>query len=323
MLDEVIQLDKKYYLNTFGDRLPVCFEKGEGMKLFDDKGNTYYDFLGGIAVNALGHGHKDFINALKNQLDKVVHTSSLYYIENQAKLAQKLVENTCAEKAFFANSGAEANEGAFKLAKIYYYKKGLDKYEIITLDKSFHGRTLATVAATGQEKYQKPYRPLTPGFKQVEPNNFKAIEDAVTDKTAAIMIELIQGESGVHPMDKEYVEKLRKLCDEKDIILILHIKCTALNRIFSLRQRHLAAVFRLARYVRAKRLRLHLNRVTTEQHSAVIRSQRQLDWLCLIFLKRNILLKMQVRWVSILKKNLQNFKINIRIKLQMSEMQVF
>ena len=98
-IDEVIQLDKKYYLNTFGDRLPVCFEKGEGMKLFDDKGNTYYDFLGGIAVNALGHGHKDFINALKNQLDKVVHTSSLYYIENQAKLAQKLVENTCAETA--------------------------------------------------------------------------------------------------------------------------------------------------------------------------------------------------------------------------------
>ena len=144
----------------------------------------------------------------------------------------------------------------------------MDKYEIITLDKSFHGRTLATVAATGQEKYQKPYRPLTPGFKQVEPNKFKAIEDAVTDKTAAIMIELIQGESGVHPMDKEYVEKLRKLCDEKDIILIfdevqtgmgrtgylLHIKCTALNRIFSLRQRHLAAVFRLARYVRAKKV---------------------------------------------------------------------
>ena len=159
-----------------------------------------------------------------------MHTSSLYYIENQAKLAQKLVENTCAEKAFFANSGAEANEGAFKLAKIYYYKKGLDKYEIITLDKSFHGRTLATVAATGQEKYQKPYRPLTPGFKQVEPNNFKAIEDAVTDKTAAIMIELIQGESGVHPMDKEYVEKLRKLCDEKDIILIFDEVQTGMGR---------------------------------------------------------------------------------------------
>lgn len=241
------------------------------------------------------------------------------------------------KKRFSQTAGAEANEGAFKLAKIYYYKKGLDKYEIITLDKSFHGRTLATVAATGQEKYQKPYRPLTPGFKQVEPNNFKAIEDAVTDKTAAIMIELIQGESGVHPMDKEYVEKLRKLCDEKDIILIFDEVQTGMGRtgylfahqmygvepdIFT-SQRHLAAVFRLARYVRAKRLRLHLNRVTTEQHSAVIRSQRRQDWLCLIFLKRNILLKMQVRWVSILKKNLQNFKINIWIKLQMSEMQVF
>ena len=321
MLDEVIQLDKKYYLNTFGDRLPVCFEKGEGMKLFDDKGNTYYDFLGGIAVNALGHGHKDFINALKNQLDKVVHTSSLYYIENQAKLAQKLVENTCAEKAFFANSGAEANEGAFKLAKIYYYKKGLDKYEIITLDKSFHGRTLATVAATGQEKYQKPYRPLTPGFKQVEPNNFKAIEDAVTDKTAAIMIELIQGESGVHPMDKEYVEKLRKLCDEKDIILIFDEVQTGMGRTGYLFAHQMYGV-EPDIFTSAKALGGG-NRVTTEQHSAVIRSQRQQDWLCLIFLKRNILLKMQVRWVSILKKNLQNFKINIRIKLQMSEMQVF
>ena len=230
MLEEIIQLDKKYYMNTFGDRLPVCFEKGEGLKLIDDKGKTYYDFLGGIAVNALGHGHKDFVAALKNQLDKIIHTSSLYYIENQAKLAQKLAESTCAEKVFFANSGAEANEGAFKLARKYFYKQGVEKYEIITLDKSFHGRTLATVAATGQEKYQKPYRPLTPGFKQVEPNNYEAVENAVTDKTAAIMIELIQGESGVHPMDKEYVQKLRKLCDEKDIILIFDEVQTGMGR---------------------------------------------------------------------------------------------
>ena len=230
MLNDIIALDKKYYMNTFGDRLPVCFEKGEGLKLFDENGKVYYDFLGGIAVNALGHGHKDFIAALKNQLDKVIHTSSLYYIENQAKLAQKLAENTCAERTFFANSGAEANEGAFKLAKIYYYKKGIDKTEIISLDHSFHGRTLATVAATGQPKYQKPYKPLTPGFIQVEPNNFSAIENAVTDKTAAIMIELIQGESGVHPMDKEYVEKIRKLCDEKDILLIVDEVQTGMGR---------------------------------------------------------------------------------------------
>ncbi|MCC8159942.1 MAG: aspartate aminotransferase family protein [Oscillospiraceae bacterium] len=230
MLDEIIQLDKKYYMNTFGDRLPVCFERGEGLKLFDENGKVYYDFLGGIAVNALGHGHKEFISALKNQLDKVIHTSSLYYIENQAKLAQRIAESTCADKVFFANSGAEANEGAFKLAKIYFYKKGVEKYEIITLDKSFHGRTLATVTATGQEKYQKPYKPLTPGFKQVKPNDFEALSSAVTDKTAAIMIELVQGESGVHPMDREYVQKLRKLCDEKDIILIFDEVQTGMGR---------------------------------------------------------------------------------------------
>lgn len=231
MLDEIIELDKKYYMNTFGNRLPVCFKSGRGMKLISDNGKEYYDYLGGIAVNALGHKHPKFISALKSQLDNgIVHTSSLYYIENQARLAKKLVENSSAEKVFFCNSGAEANEGAFKLAKIYFYKKGIDKTEIITLDKSFHGRTLATVAATGQEKYQKPYRPLTPGFKQVEPNNYEALEAAVTDKTAAVMIELIQGESGVHPMDVEYVQKLRQLCDEKDILLIIDEVQTGMGR---------------------------------------------------------------------------------------------
>ncbi len=230
MLEDIIALDKKYYMNTFGDRQKVCFERGEGIKLYDTEGKTYYDFLGGIAVNALGHGHKDFIAALKAQLDKVIHTSSLYYIENQACLAERLVKNTCAERVFFANSGAEANEGAFKLAKIYYYKKGVDKTDIITLDHSFHGRTLATVAATGQPKYQKPYKPLTPGFTQVEPNNLDAVKAAVTDKTAAIMIELIQGESGVHPMDKEYVKALRKLCDENDILLIFDEVQTGMGR---------------------------------------------------------------------------------------------
>ena len=145
-------------------------------------------------------------------------------------LAKLLCEHSCADKAFFCSTGAEANEGAIKLAKKYFYNKGSDKYEIISLDKSFHGRTIATVSATGQEKYQKPYRPLVPGFIQVEPNNFKAVEAAVTDKTAAILIELIQGESGVYPMDKEYVASLRKLCDEKDIILIFDEVQTGMGR---------------------------------------------------------------------------------------------
>ncbi|MCC8168820.1 MAG: aspartate aminotransferase family protein [Oscillospiraceae bacterium] len=230
MLNEIIELDKKYYMNTFGDRLPVCFKSGNGIKLTADDGKEYYDLLGGIAVNALGHSHPKFIATLKNQLDKLIHTSSLYYIENQAKLAEKLVKSTCADRVFFANSGAEANEGAFKLAKIYFYKQGIEKNEIITLDKSFHGRTLATVAATGQAKYQKPYKPLTPGFIQVEPNSYEAVEAAVTDKTAAIMIELIQGESGVYPMDKEYVQKLRQLCDEKNILLIFDEVQTGMGR---------------------------------------------------------------------------------------------
>lgn len=230
MSDEIKAIDKQYYMNTFGERLPVAFKSGKGMILTADDGSEYYDFLAGIAVTALGHSHPKFIEAMKNQLDKVIHTSSLYYIENQAKLAEKIVKSSCADKVFFANTGAEANEGAFKLAKIYFYKKGQDKYEIISLDKSFHGRTLATVAATGQEKYQKPYKPLTPGFKQVPRNDFNALENAVTDKTAAIMLELVQGESGVNPMDAEYVQKVRKLCDEKNIILIFDEVQTGMGR---------------------------------------------------------------------------------------------
>lgn len=229
-LEEIKNLDKKYYMNTFGDRLPVAFEKGEGIALYSTDGEKYYDFLGGIAVNALGHNNKILTEAIKEQTDKVLHTSNLYYIENQAVLAKLLCEHSCADKAFFCSTGAEANEGAIKLAKKYFYNKGSDKYEIISLDKSFHGRTIATVSATGQEKYQKPYRPLVPGFIQVEPNNFKAVEAAVTDKTAAILIELIQGESGVYPMDKEYVASLRKLCDEKDIILIFDEVQTGMGR---------------------------------------------------------------------------------------------
>ena len=229
-LEEIKNLDKKYYMNTFGDRLPVAFEKGEGIALYSTDGEKYYDFLGGIAVNALGHNNKILTEAIKEQADKVLHTSNLYYIENQAVLAKLLCEHSCADKAFFCSSGAEANEGAIKLAKKYFYNKGSDKYEIISLDKSFHGRTIATVSATGQEKYQKPYRPLVPGFIQVKPNNFKAVEAAVTDKTAAILIELIQGESGVYPMDKEYVVSLRKLCDEKDIILIFDEVQTGMGR---------------------------------------------------------------------------------------------
>lgn len=230
-LETIMQTDKEYYMNTFGRRTPVAFERGEGIHLYDTEGNTYTDFMAGIAVTALGHSHPDFTAALKAQIDRVIHTSSLYYIENQAKLAKKLVMKSCADRVFFANSGAEANEGAIKLAKIYHYKKGNpQKNEIITLKNSFHGRTLTTVAATGQEKYQKPYRPLTPGFHHVPLNDFDALCAAVNENTAAIMLELIQGESGVHPAEKAYIKQLKALCEEKDILLIADEVQTGMGR---------------------------------------------------------------------------------------------
>lgn len=220
-LTEIMEMDKKYYMNTFGSRTPVCFQYGKGMNLWDTEGKKYYDFLAGIAVNALGHSHPKLINAIKEQAEKLIHCSSLYYIETQAKLAKVLVENSCADRIFFANSGAEANEGAIKLARIYFYKKGLTgKYEIITLQNSFHGRTLTTVAATGQEKYHKPYNPLTPKFVSVPINDLEALKSAISDSTCAVMLELIQGESGINPTNQEYMKAVRKLCDEKGILLI-------------------------------------------------------------------------------------------------------
>lgn len=226
-LKEIIEMDKKYYMNTFGDRAPVCFEKGEGMKLWDIDGREYTDFFAGIAVSALGHSHPALVRAIQEQAAKFIHCSSIYYIEAQAKLARLIVENSCCDKVFFANSGAEANEGAIKLARLYSRKKGLpEKYEIITLEKSFHGRTLATLAATGQEKYQKNYCPLTPKFMSVPINDTGALKDAVTPYTCAIMLEPIQGESGVNATTVEYIRGVRELCDEKDIMLIFdEVQC--------------------------------------------------------------------------------------------------
>lgn len=228
--EEIKALDKKYFMNTFGDRTPVAFEKGEGMYLYTEDGEKYLDMFAGIAVNCLGYNHKKFTDALTEQVQKLLHTSSLYYIESQAKLAERLVKCSCADKIYFANSGAEANEGAIKLAKIYFYKKGVEKYEVISLKSSFHGRTLATVAATGQEKYQKPYYPLIPGFKQVLINDIEALKAAITDKTCAILLEPVQGESGVHPVEEEYIKEVRRICDEKEIILIFDEIQTGVGR---------------------------------------------------------------------------------------------
>lgn len=229
-LNDVKNLDKNYYMNTFGERIPVCFQNGNGINLFDENGKKYYDFLAGIAVNSLGHSHPALVFAIKEQAEKLIHTSSLYYIENQARLAEKLVLLSDFDKAFFCNSGAEANEGAIKLAKMYFYKKKIDKTEIITLINSFHGRTLTTVAATGQEKYQKPYKPLTPGFSHIPINDIEKLKNSVTSKTAAIILELIQGESGVNPLSQEYVNEVCKICKENNILLIIDEIQTGIGR---------------------------------------------------------------------------------------------
>lgn len=230
MLEQIMSMDEQYYMNTFGPRTPVAFERGEGMTLYDLDGNAYTDFFAGIAVNALGHAHPILVAALSDQVKKLLHTSSLYYIEQQARLAKELCMRSCFDRAFFCSTGAEANEGALKLARKYFYERGEDRYEFVTLEKSFHGRTITTATATGQEKYSKPYAPLTPGFTYVAINDLDAMQAAVGPHTAGIMLELIQGESGVHPADIAYIQAVRKLCDEQGILLIVDEVQTGMGR---------------------------------------------------------------------------------------------
>ena len=228
--EEIKKKDSEYIMHTYG-RFDIVLDHGKGATLWDADGKQYVDLTSGIGVNSLGHGNPAIVNAVTKQAEKLMHASNLYYTEPMVSAAEKLVTATGMGKIFFANSGAEANEGAIKLAKIYHYKAGHpEKSEIITLKSSFHGRTLTTVAATGQEKYQKPYQPLTPGFKHVDINDYPALLEEVNDKTAAIMLELIQGESGVYPVNKEYIQKVRKLCDEKDILLIVDEVQTGMGR---------------------------------------------------------------------------------------------
>lgn len=230
-LQQVQELDQKYYMNTFGQRTPVCFTQGQGVELTDTEGRTYLDFFAGIAVNCLGYAHPRLVRELQDQVAKLTHVSNVFYTENQARLAQLLVENSCGDRVFFANTGAEANEGAVKLARKYFVEQGApERREIITLRNSFHGRTLGMVAATGQEKYQKPYRPLLEKFIHVEPDDISGLEGAVGPNTAAVMLELIQGESGVLPLSQDFVDAVARLCRERDILLLVDEVQTGIGR---------------------------------------------------------------------------------------------
>jgi len=220
----------RYIMNTY-NRFPVILRKGRGMKVWSSEGKEYLDFVGGVAVNILGHCHPRVVVAIQKQAQRLLHVSNYYYIEPQVKLAKLLVEHSFADKVFFCNSGAEANEAAIKLARKYSKEQiSPERFEIIAAKNSFHGRTLATLTASGQEKIQKGFEPLVPGFKHVPFNDIDAIHKVITNDTCAIMLEPIQGEGGVKLPDQNYLKGVRELCNENNLLLILDEVQTGMGR---------------------------------------------------------------------------------------------
>lgn len=225
----IIADTEQYYLPVFG-RNQIALDYGKGCKLYDVDGNEYLDFLAGIAVNALGHAHPVLVKAIAEQAGKLIHCSNLYYTEVQAKLVKTLAQISGFERTFLANSGAEANEGALKLARKYGHGKAENKFRIITAVHSFHGRTMATLTATGQPKYQKGYAPLPAGYDYVEYGQLKDLEAKMAEDVCAVMLEPIQGEGGVHVPTDEYLRAVRALCDKYDALLIFDEIQTGVGR---------------------------------------------------------------------------------------------
>lgn len=226
---KIKEIDKNGFMNVF-NRQNICFTHGEKNKLYDTTGKEYTDFIAGIAVNSLGYNHPKLVEAISSQASKLIHISNLYYNEPQAQLVENLLDGTIFEKVFFANSGAEANEAAIKLVRKYYYNRGENKPVIITANNSFHGRTLATVTATGQEKYSLPYAPLPGGFKHVPFNDFEALRAAISEDVGAVMLECIQGESGVTPATYDYLVNAYALCKSKGILFVVDEVQTGVGR---------------------------------------------------------------------------------------------
>ena len=224
---EIFKAYEDYVMNTY-TRSPIIFVKGKGMKLWDIHGKEYLDFFPGWGVSSLGHCHPNVMAAVRDQIGKLIHIPNNLYHPNQAKLAKEIVFWSFPAKVFFCNSGAEANEAAIKLARAFGSRNG--KYEIITFKNSFHGRTLATLAATGQDKYKKDFEPLPEGFKIVEYNNIDSVKELINEKTVAIMLELVQGEGGINVAREDFVKALREICDKNNLLLIFDEVQTGLGR---------------------------------------------------------------------------------------------
>lgn len=227
------ELDNKYYMQTIV-RIPVTLVKGKGVRVWDDKGKEYLDFVGGLAVNCLGHCHPVVADAITEQVHTLMQTSLWYYTTPMLRLAELLVKNSCLDRVFICNSGLEANEGAVKLARRYGSLNLNGAYEVITTNNSFHGRSLAMTAASGQPKMHEPFEPLPLGFINVANNDIEAIKVATTDKTCAIMLEPIQAEGGVNVPDDDYLKRVRDWCDSKGILLILDEVQTGIGRLGTL-----------------------------------------------------------------------------------------
>jgi len=223
--------EAEHYLMPTYSRFPLVLRKGRGVKVWDIHGKEYLDFLGGIAVNVLGHCHPKVVVAIQKQAQRLIHVSNLYHIEPQVKLAKLLAMNSFADKAFFCNSGAEANEAAIKIARKYSFDKyGQDRSDIITAFNSFHGRTMATLTATGQTKFQKGFEPMMPGFRYVPFNDIDALRAVINSRTCAVMLEPIQAEGGINMPSLDYLRKVRELCDERDLLLIFDEVQTGMGR---------------------------------------------------------------------------------------------
>lgn len=225
MIEKMNQAEE-YVLHTY-NRFPVVFEKGEGVCLYDTEGKEYLDFAAGIAVNALGYHYPGYDEALKAQIDKLLHVSNLYYNVPIAEAGEKLVKASGLEKVFFTNSGTEAIEGALKAAKKYaYIRDGHSGHEIIAMNHSFHGRTIGALSVTGNAHYRDPFAPLMDGVKFADFNDIDSVKEQITEKTCAILLEPVQGEGGIFPAEQDFLEELRRICDEKDILLIFdEIQC--------------------------------------------------------------------------------------------------
>lgn len=225
MANNYIETAEEALLHTY-NRYQIVLEKGEGVYLYDTEGKKYLDFAAGIAVCSLGYGHQKYKEALKNQIDTLMHTSNLFYSEEVAEAARKMKNAAMMDRVFFTNSGTEAIEGALKAARKYAYTNQSGRYEFIAMNHSFHGRSMGAVSVTGNEHYRTPFEPLIGGVKFADYNNLESVEALVTEKTCAIILEPVQGEGGIYPAEEAFLQGVRKLCDENDMLLIFdEIQC--------------------------------------------------------------------------------------------------